>query len=68
MKLLIMFFLFLGIFVLTGSAFAMHQLGALQTLSEPFAMLLFGTLLTGMGSLSRKYCAFKLEKRENLKD
>jgi len=56
MKLLIMFFLFLGIFVITGSAFAIHQIGEIPSFSEPFIMLLFGTALTGMGSLSKRYC------------
>jgi len=64
MKLLIILFLFLEIFVITGSAFAMHQIGEAPSFSEPFIMLLFGTALTGIGSLSKRYCTLQLKKKK----
>ena len=54
MKLKILLFLFLAIFLITGAALAMPQIERISSFPEPAAMLLFGACLIGMAIFGRK--------------
>jgi hypothetical protein len=53
MKLKILLFLFISIFLITSAALAMPGVLELATVSEPFIMLLFGTCLIGVASVGK---------------
>ena len=57
MKIKVLGFILVLIFTITGVAFAMPNIEAISTLSEPAMMFIFGMFLTGVSFYGRKVYA-----------